>query len=369
MRIIPFAFALLVVAPQDPKGRLWDALGRLPDGEGAAVELFDYADVRAQRGAYIGTSSYGNVEKAWSQFSRFLGLPEKDFGQVIAVGAPTSPSDVILVATRTPLEDILKTSAAHGRVADGATPPVRLKSKLGPEDSGTVRDACFEGWVAHAEDPGVIEKLIEVRAGKTRPLCARAEVKEIVSLMPDVVPSWVVYGKAVTPQGMPHAPRVAGGWLEGKAVGSTKRTDLLLFENGDQARAVAAFVESRFKESAIPGRTVSTDGKLLKIARSFGPADLKQYVRVDLLNLRNALEMHYMDQGRYPTSEEGIAALGKGSGMRPPTLDLPFGQAPRDPWNRDYVYRFPSAKDPGRFDLFSAGPDGKPDTEDDLKAE
>lgn len=38
---------------------------------------------------------------------------------------------------------------------------------------------------------------------------------------------------------------------------------------------------------------------------------------------------------------------------------------PKDAWRHDYVYRCPGTKDPNSYDLFSAGPDGKPDTADD----
>jgi len=38
----------------------------------------------------------------------------------------------------------------------------------------------------------------------------------------------------------------------------------------------------------------------------------------------------------------------------------------KDPWASLYVYRCPGIKNPDTYDLFSAGPDRKPDTDDDI---
>jgi general secretion pathway protein G len=41
-------------------------------------------------------------------------------------------------------------------------------------------------------------------------------------------------------------------------------------------------------------------------------------------------------------------------------------KVPIDPWNTPYIYRFPGTN--GKpYDLFSCGPDGIPDTADDIK--
>jgi len=38
---------------------------------------------------------------------------------------------------------------------------------------------------------------------------------------------------------------------------------------------------------------------------------------------------------------------------------------PKDPWASDYIYRCPGLKNPSGYDLYSAGPDRIPDTQDD----
>lgn len=75
--------------------------------------------------------------------------------------------------------------------------------------------------------------------------------------------------------------------------------------------------------------------------------------------LEKALETYRLDVGRYPTSEQGLAAL----------MSAPSGVAkwqgpylkkavPLDPWGSPYHYKQPG--DHGDVDIFSYGRDGKP---------
>jgi|GEM_PF-4062381 len=43
-------------------------------------------------------------------------------------------------------------------------------------------------------------------------------------------------------------------------------------------------------------------------------------------------------------------------------------EEPRDPWGRPFIYKHPGVKHPDSFDLFSAGPDRKAGTDDDIWA-
>ena len=71
--------------------------------------------------------------------------------------------------------------------------------------------------------------------------------------------------------------------------------------------------------------------------------------------------------GFYPTTEQGLQALVTQSQNDPkPTRWYQFfKQVPKDPWGSDYVYHCPGLKNPGTYDLYSAGPDRIPDTPDD----
>jgi general secretion pathway protein G len=75
---------------------------------------------------------------------------------------------------------------------------------------------------------------------------------------------------------------------------------------------------------------------------------------------KRALGIYRLDVGRFPTTEEGLAALAarpagvnKWSG---PYLEMP---PPLDPWGRAYIYRSPGVGNPD-FDIGSFGSDGQP---------
>ena len=81
--------------------------------------------------------------------------------------------------------------------------------------------------------------------------------------------------------------------------------------------------------------------------------------RVQLENLRNALDMFQLDVGRYPTTEEGLESLR----VRPnsaPRWAGPYlrDEIPVDPWSRPYVYRSPG-EGGGNYDIGSYGADGR----------
>jgi len=74
------------------------------------------------------------------------------------------------------------------------------------------------------------------------------------------------------------------------------------------------------------------------------------------------LERFALDVGRYPTTEEGIAALTD----KPSDVEnwsgpyIKGSSSQKDPWNHPWIYRSPSAR-PGQrdYDFCSAGPSGK----------
>ena len=75
--------------------------------------------------------------------------------------------------------------------------------------------------------------------------------------------------------------------------------------------------------------------------------------------LSSALDLYYLDNGRYPSSSEGLAALVR----RPSSADswngpyLKGGAVPADPWKNDYIYRAPGDSAP--FEIMSLGSDGR----------
>ena len=96
-----------------------------------------------------------------------------------------------------------------------------------------------------------------------------------------------------------------------------------------------------------------------------GRAQLAQVdlAATQLRQLEQALELYKLDNGRYPTTDQGLVALiSKPSGDPVPRRWSPGGYAKRDqisdPWGLPYEYQAPGDHNERGFDLFSYGPDG-----------
>jgi len=81
--------------------------------------------------------------------------------------------------------------------------------------------------------------------------------------------------------------------------------------------------------------------------------------KIQIQGFSSALDLFYLDNGRYPTSSEGLGALTqRPSGIS--TWNGPYlngGLVPNDPWGRAYVYRVPGERSP--YQVISLGPDGR----------
>jgi general secretion pathway protein G len=86
--------------------------------------------------------------------------------------------------------------------------------------------------------------------------------------------------------------------------------------------------------------------------------------KAQLEMLSVALDNYRLDNGSYPTTEQGLAALQEKPTRDPAPLNWrgPYlkRNIPADPWGRPYVYRSPGEHDPGGNDLSSLGKDGQP---------
>ena len=82
--------------------------------------------------------------------------------------------------------------------------------------------------------------------------------------------------------------------------------------------------------------------------------------RTDINTLMQSLQRYKLDNQRFPTAEQGLAALV----TKPPTGAIPphwrpyQNKLPNDPWGRPYQYANPGVK--GEVDVFSYGADGQP---------
>lgn len=78
-------------------------------------------------------------------------------------------------------------------------------------------------------------------------------------------------------------------------------------------------------------------------------------------NIATALDLYELDNGQYPATEQGLAALIS----KPSSTPIPgnwrgpyLKKEPKDPWGRPYIYKYPGEHNIGDFDLGSWGRDG-----------
>jgi general secretion pathway protein G len=90
-------------------------------------------------------------------------------------------------------------------------------------------------------------------------------------------------------------------------------------------------------------------------------------VRADVQAIGTQLQLYESMNGFYPTTEQGLQALvtQPSTDPKPARWYQLFKQVPKDPWGSDYIYRCPGQRNPGGYDLCSAGPDRRADTDDD----
>jgi len=85
--------------------------------------------------------------------------------------------------------------------------------------------------------------------------------------------------------------------------------------------------------------------------------------RIQIESIETALKLYKLDNGSYPTTEQGLQAL-----VEPPSVGklasswreggyLEKGRVPKDPWDSEYVYLCPGIH--GDLDLVSYGADGE----------
>lgn len=102
------------------------------------------------------------------------------------------------------------------------------------------------------------------------------------------------------------------------------------------------------------------------VPRYMGRTDEAKAVKakVDIAAIETSLKMYRLDNGTYPSTEQGLMAL-----IEKPTTEPAAGnwsengyldkkRLPKDPWGRDYIYISPGVHE--EFDILSYGADGAP---------
>ncbi|GAB3409449.1 type II secretion system major pseudopilin GspG [Massilia agilis] len=82
--------------------------------------------------------------------------------------------------------------------------------------------------------------------------------------------------------------------------------------------------------------------------------------KAQIESFEKSLDTYRLDVGRYPTTEEGLAALIAAPASAAGKWNGPYLKKgiPLDPWGRAYQYRAPGSK--GEYDIISTGKDGQP---------
>lgn len=100
----------------------------------------------------------------------------------------------------------------------------------------------------------------------------------------------------------------------------------------------------------------------LIVPRVIGRTDEARTVaaKQDVAAIMQALKLYRLDNGRYPTTEQGIAALVE----KPQSAPVPanwqkyLDKIPKDPWGEPYKFLNPGVR--GEIDVFSLGADKQP---------
>src|SRR3954452_12097598 len=80
--------------------------------------------------------------------------------------------------------------------------------------------------------------------------------------------------------------------------------------------------------------------------------------KIQIESFSSALDLYYLDLGRYPTSAEGLTALTRSTNA--PGWNGPYlrgGVVTNDPWGHGYLYRSPGERAP--YEIISLGSDGQ----------
>jgi len=111
-------------------------------------------------------------------------------------------------------------------------------------------------------------------------------------------------------------------------------------------------------------------GAITVMGKVSGGAD-RQRVSGDFNSLSAALRMYKVNNGRYPTTQQGLQALVEKPNTTPPAKRWTqlMDRVPTDPWQNPYGYKYPGSQDSTMFEIISTGPDGIEGNEDDISSQ
>lgn len=81
--------------------------------------------------------------------------------------------------------------------------------------------------------------------------------------------------------------------------------------------------------------------------------------KADISTYLSALQLYKINKGQYPSTQQGLQAL----------LETGVTKIVKDPWGRDYIYRFPGKTNSSEPEILSTGKDGQEGTDDDIRSQ
>lgn len=101
----------------------------------------------------------------------------------------------------------------------------------------------------------------------------------------------------------------------------------------------------------------------LVVPRFIGQSDEAKVTttRAQISSIESALELFHLNNGFFPTTDQGLQALVEKPSMPPEPNNYPRGgymkKMPKDAWKREFIYVCPGDK--GDYDIISLGADGR----------
>ncbi|BCX50046.1 type II secretion system protein G [Haloferula helveola] len=112
-------------------------------------------------------------------------------------------------------------------------------------------------------------------------------------------------------------------------------------------------------------------GGAITVMGRVGDGAKRTRVSGDFNSIGAALRMYQTNNGRFPSTSQGLEALvdKPSSEPRPKRWVKLLDEVPVDPWQNTYGYKFPGSSDKTTFEIISKGPDGIEGNEDDISSQ
>ncbi len=110
-------------------------------------------------------------------------------------------------------------------------------------------------------------------------------------------------------------------------------------------------------------------GGAMSVMKGIGSGGEVQRVSSDFSSIGAAVDIYKINNGRYPTTGQGLQALVNAPSPRPKRWTQLAKKVPLDPWGNEYRYREQGKLDGSTYEIYSIGKDKTENTEDDYSSQ